>query len=113
MTAQSFVALTSTNAAKLYGLYPRKGSIAIGADADLVIWTKGESVHLCNEMLHHNVDYALRWDDAERLASHDPVSRRGSLGRRSPRGEAGRGRFLPCERPAPAQWRRRKTELAV
>jgi dihydropyrimidinase len=52
-----FVALTSTNPAKMYGLSPRKGSIAIGADADLAIWDANREVTITNDMLHHNVDY--------------------------------------------------------
>ena len=56
MTPQRFVELTSTGPAKAYGLHPRKGCIAIGADADLVIWQE-EDFALTNSRLHHNVDY--------------------------------------------------------
>ncbi|TKA22701.1 hypothetical protein B0A50_07794 [Salinomyces thailandicus] len=57
-----FVEVTSTNAARLYGLYPRKGAFIPGeSDADLVIWYpegKLAPFQLKNEMLHHNVDYS-------------------------------------------------------
>ncbi|KEQ99274.1 hypothetical protein AUEXF2481DRAFT_36590 [Aureobasidium subglaciale EXF-2481] len=60
ITAQKFVELTSTNPAKLYGLYPKKGALMPGSDADLVIWHPQKtfkSFRLINSMLHHNVDY--------------------------------------------------------
>ena len=56
ITLEKFVELTSTNPAKAYGLHPRKGTIALGSDADLVIWDEGEFV-ISNAALHHEVDY--------------------------------------------------------
>ena len=53
----TFVALTATNPAKMYGLYPRKGTIAVGSDADVVIWDRDREVTITNDLLHHNCDY--------------------------------------------------------
>jgi dihydropyrimidinase len=52
-----FVRLTATNPAKLFGLYPRKGTIAPGADADMVLWDPAHRVTIDNAMLHHAIDY--------------------------------------------------------
>jgi dihydropyrimidinase len=52
-----FVRLTATNPAKLFGLYPRKGSIAVGADADLVLWDATKKVTLTNALMQQTIDY--------------------------------------------------------
>jgi dihydropyrimidinase len=52
-----FVAVTSTNHAKLYGMYPQKGTIAIGSDADIALWDPTRQLTLTNEMLQHGADY--------------------------------------------------------
>jgi len=52
-----FVVVTSTNHAKLYGLYPRKGTMAIGADADIALWDPDKRITLTNDILLHGADY--------------------------------------------------------
>jgi dihydropyrimidinase len=52
-----FVALTATNHAKLYGLYPRKGTIAVGSDADIVLWDPECERTISQKILHHGADY--------------------------------------------------------
>jgi len=97
----TFVALTATNAARLYGLYPRKGTIAVGTDADLVIWDKDREVVITNDLLHHNCDYTpyeglqVRGWPAVVMSRGEVVVEEGKL-----QVEPGRGEFLRCGPPA-------------
>ena len=52
-----FVELSSTNPARLFGLYPQKGTIRVGSDADIVIWDPEKRVTLSIDALHDNMDY--------------------------------------------------------
>ncbi len=49
--------LTSTNHAKVYGLYPDKGSIGLGFDADIVLWDPNWKETISQLLLHHGSDY--------------------------------------------------------
>jgi dihydropyrimidinase len=57
ITLNQFVALSSTNHAKMYGLHPKKGTIAVGADADIAIWDPDRKVTIRQDILHHGSDY--------------------------------------------------------
>ena len=94
ITLNKFVELTATNPAKAYGLHPRKGTIAIGSDADLVIWDERERV-LRNSDLHHNVDYTP-YEGQHLRAWPGMTLSRGEVvwDGREFLGRAGRGQFL-------------------
>ena len=54
-----FVDIVSTNPARLFGLYPQKGTIAAGSDADIVIWDPEAEMVMTKPALHSAVDYTL------------------------------------------------------
>jgi dihydropyrimidinase len=93
----AFVALTATNHAKLYGLYPKKGTIAVGSDADIAIWDPERETTVTAGLLHDNVGYTpyegrrLRGWPMTVLSRGRIVVEDGKL--IAPRGS---GQFLPC-----------------
>jgi dihydropyrimidinase len=57
ISLNDFVAFTATNHAKTYGLYPKKGTIAVGSDADIAIWDAERKVTISQSLMHHGSDY--------------------------------------------------------
>ncbi len=102
ITANQFVALTSTNPAKIFGLYPRKGSLMPGADADIVIWDPKRTITYGIEYAKHRTDYNL-FEGWSLTGYPEKVFLRGKLivDRENWFGEAGQGQFLYRKPGAP------------
>lgn len=104
LTLSQFVALTAENHAKMYGLYPRKGTIAVGSDADIAIWDPEREVTVTAAMLHDNVGYTpyegshIKGWPVTVISRGRVVVEDGSL-----RAERGSGEFLPCAKPETAR----------
>ena len=90
-----FVELTSTSPAKIFGLFPRKGTIAPGSDADIVIFDPNRTVTLAAETLHMKVDYNP-YEGRRVTGAADTVLSRGRVVIENGQfaGRAGRGSFL-------------------
>ena len=92
-----FVALTATNHAKLYGLYPRKGTIAVGSDADIAIWDPRKQVTVRAADIHDNVGYTP-YEGMQLTGWPVTVISRGRIVVDDGKLQAARGSgaFLPC-----------------
>ncbi len=104
ITLERFVALTATNPARTYGMLPRKGTIAVGADADLVLWDPERTQVVTHAILHDRMDYTpfegmqLTGWPVTTLSRGEVIWHDGEV-----RGAAGRGRLIhrPAQRAAP------------
>jgi len=95
LTPNQFVSFTSTNAAKIFGLYPRKGALLPGSDADLVIWDPDKKLKYGVEVAHQRTDYNL-YEGWELQGYPDQVFLRGEciVDGEEWLGKKGQGEFL-------------------
>ncbi len=114
LTANDFVKITSTNAAQIFNVYPRKGSLSVGADADLVVWDPDARRTISASTHHQNIDFNIyEGMEVQGLAAYTlsqgkVVWEQGEL-----KTERGAGRYI--DRPCfPTYWssQRRRNELA-
>jgi dihydropyrimidinase len=90
-----FVEITSTAPAKIFGLYPRKGALAVGADADCVVWDPAKQFELSHKNLHMKADYAP-FEGKTVIGAPSQVFSRGELIVENDKmlGKKGRGQFV-------------------
>jgi dihydropyrimidinase len=91
-----FVQVTSTNAAKAYNLFPKKGTIAVGSDADLVVIDPTFRARLTADFLHANIDYSIYENFVTEGYPVVTISRGEVIAQDNQLlASPGRGRFLP------------------
>jgi dihydropyrimidinase len=102
LTPEQFVALTSTNPARIFGLYPRKGALLPGSDADIVIWDPEKKVKYGVAHSQQRTDYNL-YEGWELTGYPEKVFLRGQLivDGENWLGRRGMGRFLEAQPYAP------------
>ena len=103
ISLQRFVAVCCEAPARLFGCYPRKGTIAPGSDADLGIWNPDRVVDVRWADLHDRVGYSP-YEGRQIKGFPEIVLRRGEVVVRDgqPRAQPGSGRFLVRDRPVSA-----------
>lgn len=102
ISLERFVMLTSTNSAKLFGLYPRKGTIQVGSDADLVIWDVKEERELRRADIFSKAGFSIY--EGMRITGWPRITiRRGEVVYEDGRITAlpGSGRIIQRENPQP------------
>ena len=99
LTPSEFVAITSTNTAKLFNLYPQKGIISVGADADLVVWDPAGTKTISARTHHSKVDFNIfEGRQVRGIPSHTVSQGRVVYAHGTLTAEMGVGRYL--KRPA-------------
>ena len=100
-SANRFVQLVSTAPAKLFGLYPRKGTVAVGSDADLIVFDADEEQTISVKTHHMRVDYSM-FEGTRVKGVTKTVLSRGRVIVENGKfvGKVGAGEFLKRENPA-------------
>ncbi|APZ42933.1 dihydropyrimidinase [Acidihalobacter ferrooxydans] len=102
LTRTEFVALTSTNAARIFNVYPRKGAVQVGADADIVVWDPKAVRRISVETHHQNIDFNV-FEGMEVTGGPAYTVSRGKVAfeRGELRAERGAGRYIDRPPRAP------------
>ena len=103
LNMNEFVKLTSTNAAQIFNIYPRKGSISVGADADIVVWDPEATKTISAKTHHQNIDFNIfEGMKVKGCASHTISAAKVVYANGELKVERGAGRYI--ERPAYASF---------
>jgi dihydropyrimidinase len=99
ITLNKFVEITSTNAAKIFGMFPRKGTLSVGSNADLVIFDPTRKHTISSSTHHMNVDYSA-YEGLEVTGKCDTVVLRGKvvINKNNCLAEKGNGKFIKRSR---------------
>ena len=112
LTPSQFVAVTSTNTAKIFNIHPKKGSLMVGGDADIVIWDPEKTRTISKETHHQNIDFNI-YEGMEVTGNAAVTISRGRVVWENGQvnTERGRGQYIerPCFAPYWSAQNRRNT----